>query len=743
VTWVRQTWAIARRELGAYLLSPIAWVVLVLFLVVQGASFVAVLNVLADPHRPAPYGAVLRAHFGGTFLYWAFLFFVIAVTTMRLVAEEKRHGTWETLRTAPVAEGAVVVGKWLGALGFYAFLWAPTLVYVAILAALAPPGAAPDGGPVATAYLGVLVTGGSFLALGLACSAVTSNQIVAAVVAFVASMLLLLAGVIPEVAPDVAARHATLAALARAIDVRRHMDDFARGVIDTSTLVLHGGFLVAALAAATLWLAAERQPRRLRPATATAAALVVTATLLVDVLAARHPARLDFTRARVYTLDPRTEHILADVHRPVRILVLSAGRKEFAPLYDEVRELLRRFQAGAPSISVAELDPALDPGRTLQLAQELALQPEELTGGGAVVLVSGERRRAVALLDMAEFGSGPAGGVLTSFRGEDELAAALLDVTDDARPEVCFAQGHGELPLAAEDDGEDLAQVGRVLEHDAVRASELAALAPLPARCAVLAIVGPRRPLAPAEAAAVEAFLARGGRLLLAADAEPDAGGTGLLPTGLEGVLERHGVRLRPAVVMDPAQEAGAPLRWATWQGYGSHPIAAAFRGRRPTVWLQPRWIDALPVPGVTVRPLVSSSVEGWAETDLGAAFGLRPPDRPGDRDVRGPVAVAVAAERPADGSRLVVVGSARSFASQLAERGGAANPALFASSVAWLTGRLKLVGVGPKTPEQLRVVLTAAQQTRLFWICVVALPALAALAGAALLARRHRRGRA
>ena len=92
--------AMARRELLAFFHAPIAYVVMVLFLALQGFSFWAVVEVLADPARPAGYGAVLRTHFGGSFLYWAVLFAVVALLAMRLVAEERRSGTWEALRTA-------------------------------------------------------------------------------------------------------------------------------------------------------------------------------------------------------------------------------------------------------------------------------------------------------------------------------------------------------------------------------------------------------------------------------------------------------------------------------------------------------------------------------------------------------------------------------------------------------------------------------------------------------------------
>ena len=721
----RQTLAIARREAAAYLAAPIAAVVAVLFLLVEGFSFFAVLRALADPRKPAPYGAVLRTHFGGTFLYWTFLFFVVAVITMRLVSEERRQGTWEALRTAPVGHGAIVVGKWLGALVFYVVLWIPTVAYVVLLVGLAPAGAAPDGGPIATAYLGVLVTGASFLAIGLLASAVTRNQIVAAVIAFVFLSCLLLVGLLPQIAPETFARHPAWAAVVGALDVRRQMDDFARGIVDTRALALHAGVTVSALVAAGVVVVLERR-RRAVLAGAAGVVLVAAACVLGNVEVARHPTRLDATRARVYTLAPETRRILAELDRPVTVLVVTAGQPEFAELYDVVRELLRRFQAGSPRLSLETLDPALDPGRVAELASAYALLPEELAGGGAVVFRSGERRRAVGLLDMADFAAGTVGGKLVSFRGEEAFAAALLEVTDPERPEVCFTSGHGELPLGPADDGADLAGLVSGLEASGLAARDLGGLVPVPARCAAVAIVGPRRPLDSAEARALGAFLGRGGRLLVAVDPEREAGT--LLSTGLEGMLEQNGARLRDGIVVDPAAEIGVPLAWATLQGYGAHPVTSSFRGRRMTVWYEPRWIEPLPIPGVVGTPLVFSSPSGWAETEL--ANLVRAPTRPDSRGATGPTPVAVATERPASGARLVVLGSARSFTSGAAAKGAVGNQALATSALVWLTGRGKLVAIGPKSPEQVRIVLDAAEERRLFLLCVVGLPALAALVG-------------
>jgi hypothetical protein len=397
--------------------------------------------------------------------------------------------------------------------------------------------------------------------------------------------------------------------------------------------------------------------------------------------------------------------VLGELHRPVKALLLRAGEPHLRPLYDEVEELLRAFRAAAPLLTVEEIDPALRPGRIEELAEDYALAPDELAGGGAVMFLSGERRRGVALLDMAELREGR----LVSFRGEEEMAAALLDVSEEERPEICFTAGHGEPSLD---------EAG--LTAEAYKVSELPP-GPLPSRCAVVAVASPRRAFSPAEAAAFDELLGRGGRMLVLLDADR-------AKNGLEALLERHGVRLPPAIVVDPSFETGAPLTWATLHGYGEHPISTPFVGRRATVWVKPRAVEPFEVEGMSAVSLVRSSAAGWGERDLSLD---RAPEAAGPDHLPGPVSIAVASEDLKTGGRVVVFGSARSFV------GG--DTALLASTAAWLTGRTKLLGVGAKTPEQLRLVLTAAQEERVFWLCVLGLPAAAALVGALRFLRRRR----
>jgi ABC-type transport system involved in multi-copper enzyme maturation permease subunit len=232
---------IARRELGAYLFQPLSYLVIGFFLAVEGYSFWLLLSLLSG--RSTPHGAILQYFFGGTFLYWLFVIFLVSVLTMRLVAEERQCGTLEPLLTAPVRERDIIFGKYLGALGFWVALWAPTLLYVALLAAYAPGSARLDPGPIASGYFGTIVVGASAIAVGLWSSTLTRSQIVAAVLCFSILTIVLLLGALG----DATIQTGPLGAVLRYIDLFRQMEDFGRGIVDTRHLVHHGCVIVLSL----------------------------------------------------------------------------------------------------------------------------------------------------------------------------------------------------------------------------------------------------------------------------------------------------------------------------------------------------------------------------------------------------------------------------------------------------------------------------------------------------------------
>ena len=244
---MRKLFAIVGREWRAYFLSPLAYVVLAAFLLMNGFIFTIIVNFLNSPQ--APRGQALILLFSNTY-FWIFNLFVVPIIAMRLFAEERKSGTLEMLLTSPVSEGTVVLGKFLGALGFFLTLWIPTLAYVAILRWQTPI----DLGPVAAAYLAVALMGGYFLSVGLFASTLTKNQIVAAIFAFAMLIVIFSGGLLQSAVNDPDKRE-----FFAYFNVWEHMEDFARGVVDTRRVVYYVSATIFFLFLTTVSVSAKKE----------------------------------------------------------------------------------------------------------------------------------------------------------------------------------------------------------------------------------------------------------------------------------------------------------------------------------------------------------------------------------------------------------------------------------------------------------------------------------------------------
>jgi ABC-2 type transport system permease protein len=213
------------RELRAYFLSPLAYALLFFLLLANGILFTMILVFLNDPL--APPGRPLDFFFGSS---WWMLIFVGPLLTMRLLAEERKSGTIEVLMTAPVTEAQVVLGKYLAALAFFVVLWLPTLVYAGIVAFYSEI----DWGVVAAGYLGVVLVGGLILSVGMLTSALTRNQVIAAVSAVALSFALYIFTVFEQAVSSQALKSAF-----SYMSIPDHLEELAKGIVDTRRLVFY------------------------------------------------------------------------------------------------------------------------------------------------------------------------------------------------------------------------------------------------------------------------------------------------------------------------------------------------------------------------------------------------------------------------------------------------------------------------------------------------------------------------
>jgi ABC-2 type transport system permease protein len=224
---MKRFFAIVGREWRAYFFSPLGYVILAGFLLMNGIIFAAIVTYMNQPG--APKGQALNLLFTNTY-FWLFNLFVVPVIAMRLFADERKSGTLEVLLTSPVSETEVVLAKFTGGLGFFLTLWAPTLIYVFILRAQTPI----DFGPVAAGYLAIVLLGGYFLAVGTFASTLTKNQIVAAIFTFAMLIPIFSAGLLEQMLNSPAAK-----SLVGYFNLWDHMDEFARGVVDSRRLVYY------------------------------------------------------------------------------------------------------------------------------------------------------------------------------------------------------------------------------------------------------------------------------------------------------------------------------------------------------------------------------------------------------------------------------------------------------------------------------------------------------------------------
>jgi ABC-2 type transport system permease protein len=173
---------IYRRELAGLFFAPLAWVLLCLGLAYNGFFFLFYLKSGGGLVNQA-----FQLSLGGGLPFWFLMVMLPPLVTMRMISEERRSGMLEFLLTAPVRDAAVVLGKALAATTFLAFFYAAVPLYGVLLAAL---GAAPDWGQLLTGYVGAVLTGALFSAVGLFASALSGTPLLAAFLATLANLAL-------------------------------------------------------------------------------------------------------------------------------------------------------------------------------------------------------------------------------------------------------------------------------------------------------------------------------------------------------------------------------------------------------------------------------------------------------------------------------------------------------------------------------------------------------------------------
>ena len=528
----------------------------------------------------------------------------------------------------------------------------------------------------------------------------------------------------------------------------------------------------------------------LQSTTLSLAVIVVTILfLLLNYLSMRHYKRWDWTSAQLYTLSEKSKQVVRDLDRDVDIIVLLDPASE---LYTAASELLDRYEATNPQrIERRDMDAAKDLLALQQLVDQYDIQRDNV-----IVVAADGDKRIIAEHELveydysgAQFGQPP---TMKAFKGEQLITSAILSLVESRKQKLVFTTGHGEATFDP-GDPRSLSQAREILGGDNFEIEEWSSLGAqeVPADADLLVIAGPTTNFLPPELELFDAYLKQGGRLLLFADPAFQPGSTGVADLGLDDWLKGYGVETQNDIVVDPAVELPffGPETLYT-DHYGMHPIVESLDQTRTRVMLplvrSVAAADNLPE-GVEVTELITTSDQGWGETNLEALTAVAFDDQ----DLPGPVPVAVAVTLPSDpgeqglgdpepepaaapesagsddtgqdlleedsvettteapttdeapaedGSqqaRMVIFGDL-DFATD-AQVANGAHGLLLLNAFNWLVEREKLIDIEGKAPTQSRLSIADTELMGLYGIFVLLMPALAVAAGIWIALQRRR----
>lgn len=426
--------------------------------------------------------------------------------------------------------------------------------------------------------------------------------------------------------------------------------------------------------------------------------------IFINLLTHRHKYSWDLTETSFFTLSPQTRKIAANLPRKIKMTAFYATgipqRKDFQRLADGYKEV-------TDQIEVEFVDPDRQPAITRQYG---------VTTYGTVVLESGTQ--VVKIKEATE----------------ENLTNALLRVTRDGKKKIYFLSGHNERSIKSQDK-KGYSQAKESLEKDNYAVEELLLLqtGTVPDDADVLIINGPEKVLQESEIQAVQAYLSRGGAVLLLLDPQQDA--------GLKSFLEDWGVEIRDDLVIDPlAKLFGADYTTPIVSQVADHPITREMRIQ--TIFPMLRSVQAITSQELKTTELLFSGERSWAEKDyLTGKVKLDP-----GIDLQGPVAIAVAVSKtlpagdasspseesgdsvPEKQAHLVVFGDSDFASNQYLSLYG--NGDLFLNAASWLSKEENLISIRPRNRKWSPIVLTESQGNITFLLGTLVFPSVVVLLG-------------
>jgi ABC-type uncharacterized transport system involved in gliding motility auxiliary subunit len=457
--------------------------------------------------------------------------------------------------------------------------------------------------------------------------------------------------------------------------------------------------------------------RQARYGTISVVSILVAIGILIAVnyLGTRQNKRWDLTENQAFSLSDQTKRILRDLDAPVQFTVYDQNTG-----FDRFRDRLGSYDYESDQVNVEYVDVDRQPARAKQA---------EITSYGTVVVTYKDREQRVSTIE------------------EQDITNALVKLVSGQEKKLYFTQGHGERNSSGS-DRVGYTTVATALGRDnfSVAALVIAQQKDVPADATVVVIAGPQTDFLAPEIDALKRYVAKGGKVLAMLD-PPDAGAPEL--THLRSFLQEWAITVGNDVVVDASgmgQLFGGDASVPVATTYPPHSITEGFSVM--TAFPLARSITAAEGgnEGRTPQPIVQTSPQSWAETDLKSLASGRVEFNGDQGDKQGPVTLAVAVSAPATEapppplasnaspdapkpeSRIVAIGDS-DFAANYAV-GIQGNQNFFLNAVNWLAQQENLIAIRPREARDSRITLTADQQRRIMLLSIFIIPGLVLAGG-------------
>lgn len=451
-------WTLYKKELKSFFSSLTGYLTIGVFLLLTGLM----LWVLHSSFNILDYGF---ASMDGLFLIGPFLYlFLIPAITMRTIAEEKKNGTIETLMTRPLSDWTIVWAKFLSSWTLVFISILPTLVCYFSVVALGDPVGNIDSGSVAGSYIGLLMLGGAFVAIGIFSSAISSNQIVSFILAALFSAIAYLG--FESIYNMGILGGADL--FVKRLGLMDHYQNISQGVVDTRDIIYFICVIALFLMATRIVLQSRKwggwkERKAIERTNWLEMGVTIIAIVSISTISNFLFLRVDLTSEHRYTLSKSTKAMLKQIDEPVLFRVYLEGDfpADFKRLRNETKEMLNQFRAYNRYIDYEFVNPNnFQTNEEQQVFYEKlakkGIQPSQIRVGGngevktQIVIPAADvhyksRETSVQLLQSQQYVS-DADLLNNSIENlEYVLSNAIRSLARGEKRSIGFLQGHGEL----------------------------------------------------------------------------------------------------------------------------------------------------------------------------------------------------------------------------------------------------------------------------------------------------------